>query len=143
MPEDSPFEKISQGPLSDMLDDESTFRLYDGAVPNDDHNEILCDVKKLDGSEIVTEKEGTETNEKMLNAFNAVLVDYNLTVNDQTYDAGEKRIYALTFFRAEEGKAVSMTAGISDLQEDDLNEDILTDEKQQLDAFFSGTPPAG
>lgn len=79
----------------------------------------------------------------MLDAFNAVLVDYNLTVNDQTYDAGEKRIYALMFFRAEEGKAVSMTAGISDLQEDDLNEDILTDEKQQLDAFFSGTPPAG
>ncbi len=174
IPEDNPFEKISQDTLSDMLDDESTFWLYvgDSMCPwcrsvletavqsaeenhveqiyyvdiwDDDHNEILRDVKKLDGSEIVTEKEGTAVYEKMLDAFDEVLEDYNLTVDDQTYYAGEKRIYAPTFFYVEEGKAVRMTTGISDLLEDpcqDLSDDILADEKQQLDAFFSGTPQA-
>ncbi len=110
-------------------------------VSGDEAEDIIVE----NGCEIVTEKEGTAVYEKMLDAFDEVLEDYNLTVDDQTYYAGEKRIYAPTFFYVEEGKAVRMTTGISDLLEDpcqDLSDDILADEKQQLDAFFSGTPQA-
>ena len=66
--------------------------------------------------------------------------DYTLTVDEDTIDVGEKRIYAPNFFYMEDGVLKKMTTGISEKQEDsreELTKEILEDEEKLFSEFFT------
>lgn len=106
------------------------------------HNEILRDTYELDSEGIARKtKNGTGTYYKLLKKFDNVLKDYTLT-NDSSEEVnvGEKRIFAPNFIYVENGKAKKAITGISDKQKNSdskLSKDILNDENEAFDKFFS------
>ncbi len=106
------------------------------------HNEILRDTYELDSEGIARKtKNGTGTYYKLLKKFDNVLKDYTLT-NDSSEEVsvGEKRIFAPNFIYVENGKAKKAITGISDKQkksDSKLSKDILNDEIEAFDKFFS------
>ena len=68
-----------------------------------------------------------------------VLEDYTYELDGQKLSYGEKRIYAPNFIYISKGKAIRMTTGISEKQQDSrekLTKEILKDEEQKFDDFF-------
>ena len=87
----------------------------------------IRDVKKIDSSGTVyEEKAGDKYYMELIDDIGIVLDKYILTNNGQEIDTGEKRIYAPNIVVIENGKAITMTTGISDKQKDAYME--LTDE---------------
>lgn len=77
-------------------------------------------------SKLKVETKGTDGYYRLLALLDNVLEDY--TVEDKSgnkVSCGEKRIYAPNLIKIENGKAVKLTTGISDMQEDGYQE--LTD----------------
>ena len=102
--------------------------------------EILRDQYVLEDGKPVLKKAGSAAYQTFLSAFQEVLDDY--TLKDEAGEeiaVGEKRIYAPSFFRVENGEVTAFTTGISPLQTDayePLSAQMLTDEKEQFEDFF-------
>jgi thiol-disulfide isomerase/thioredoxin len=72
----------------------------------------IRDVKEVDDNgNIITTKEGDKDYLVLVENFNEVLSDYNLTKDGITYNTGEKRIYAPNIVVVSNGKAVQMEEG--------------------------------
>lgn len=116
-------------------------KIYYVDIWDEDGNEILRDKYTLKDDEIEIANEGSKEYFELLKHFDNVLGDYTLTntAGDKVY-VGEKRIYAPTFVRVENGIAMKMATGISDKQTDSravLTDDILADEEKEFAALFS------
>ena len=87
----------------------------------------IRDVIKVDSTgSIYKEKDGDPYYMQLLSLIGDVLEDYTLTNAGQKISAGEKRIYAPNVVVIENGKAIKMTTGVSDLETDSYMK--LTDE---------------
>lgn len=169
IPEDNPYEKVSQKEIIEKLENKETFYLYvgDSLCPwcrsvleksievanskkidkiyyidiwDDEGNEILRDKYELVDGVPSKVSDGTEEYTKLLEAFDSVLSDYNLTDEEGNKIAvGEKRIFAPNFFYIKDGQVVKMVEGISEKQTDsreELTEEILKDEQEIFEGFF-------
>ena len=115
-------------------------KIYYIEIWDDEGNEILRDKYELQEGEIVKTIEGTDTYKKLLESFDSVLSEYNLTnEKEEKISTGEKRIYAPNYFYIEKGIVKNMVEGISDKQKDsreELTEEILEDEEKIFNDFF-------
>ena len=168
--EDNPFEKITTKELLEKIDNKETFYVYFGdklcpwcrsvieksievakekgiekiyyiSIWDDEGNEILRDKYELQKNKAVKTIDGTEDYYKLLEIFDGLLSDYNLT-NEKGKDikTGEKRIYAPNYIYIKDGEALKLTEGISDKQTDareELTEEILADEQELFVEFFT------
>ena len=117
-------------------------KVYYVDIWDDEGNEILRDKYTLnENDELELEKEGTEAYKKLLEYFDELLEDYNITSekSGEEISTGEKRIYAPNYFYVSKGIASRMVTGTSPLQKDsreELTEEILNDEEKIFDNFF-------
>lgn len=148
IPEDNPYEKVSQKKIIEMIDNKETFYLYvgDSLCPwcrsvleksievakkkniekiyyidiwDDNGNEILRDKYEIKNGNIEKVKDGTKEYYRLLKEFDKVLSEYTLTdTENNKVNVGEKRIYAPNYFYIEKGKVRTMVTGISDKQKD-------------------------
>lgn len=166
---DNPFEEVSSDEIVKKIENKETFYVYFGDklcpwcrsviekfievahdnkidkvyyVPiwNDDGEEILRDKYELNNGEIKKVIDGNKNYAKLLEAFDSLLSEYNLTDADgNKVSTGEKRIYAPNFIYVKDGVAIKLTSGISELQTDsreELTKEILEDEEKQFKDFF-------
>lgn len=117
-------------------------KIYYVKIWKDFHEEVVRDVYKLNSNnEPEFDRTASDSYYKVLKYFDSVLSDYVLTdIDGNKIFTGEKRIFAPNFIFVEDGKAVRMVEGISSLQKgynDDLTDDIISDEKKIFDEFFS------
>ena len=115
--------------------------IYYVEIWDDDGNEILRDKYTLNKkNKAVKSQEGTEEYTRFLEVFDSVLKDYKLTTSKgKKVSTGEKRIFAPNFIYVENGEAIRLTTGNSDLQEeafDKLTDEILADEQAMYEEFF-------
>ena len=170
IPEDNPFVKVEASEIVKMMDDGETFYVYFGdplcpwcrsvlekatevakknkikkiyyvKIWDKDGNEVLRDKYKLDDNnnlEVVFE--GGESYKDLLQKFDSVLSEYNLTnAAGEKVSVGEKRIYAPNFMYVENGEVKSLVEGISDKQTDsreELTKEMLEDEEKIFNEFF-------
>lgn len=168
--EDNPYVKTTAANIVKMIEEEKTFYLYVGDplcpwcrsvleksieianekevntiyyidIWDDEGNEILRDKYELKDGKASKIVDGTEEYFNLLESFDSVLKDYNLTDKDATtIPVGEKRIYAPNYFYIKNGKVEKMIDGISDKQTDsreELTKEILLDEENQFREFFN------
>lgn len=126
----------------EVANDNNITTVYYVPIWDNEGNEILRDKYILgDDGSLTRTVEGTDSYFKLLEAFDSLLSDYNLTVNSESVATGEKRIYAPNFVYVEKGKAVRLTSAISDKQTDsrgELTEEVLKDEEEAFLTFFLG-----
>lgn len=83
-----------------------------------------------DEGNVVVTKEGTDAYYELIEMLDSVLTDYVLTDKDgNKVDTGEGRIYAPNVVAIVNGKAVGLTSGLSDAQDDGYME--ITDEMRE------------
>lgn len=115
--------------------------VYAVDIWNEQGEEIFRDQYEVKEGELVKIQEGTDAYQKTLELFGNVLSDYTLKdANGTKYNVGEKRIFAPNFIYVKEGKAVSLTEGISNLQQDareELTDAIRQDEDTIFNKFFT------
>ena len=149
IPEDNPYEKVSQKKVVKMLENNETFylannkniqKIYYIDIWDDEGNEILRDKYELVDGTPSKVSDGTEEYQKLLQAFDSVLSDYTLTDDEgNKIEVGEKRIFAPNYLYIEDGKVVKMVEGISDKQKDsreELTDEMLKDEEEIFKNFF-------
>ena len=169
IPEDNPYVKVEPSKIVKMIDNKESFFLYVGdplcpwcrsaleksievankykinkiyyiEIWDDEGNEILRDKYELSNNELVKTIEGTEEYTRLLEEFNSVLADYNITTEDgEKISTGEKRIYAPNYFFIKDGKVVKLITGYSELQTDpreELTKEMLEDEEKQFTELF-------
>ena len=117
-------------------------KIYYIDIWDDNYTELLRDTYKInDENEAELVKEGSDDYKELLQLFDNVLSDYSLKDNEgNKVLVGEKRIYAPNFIYIENGKAVKLTTGISEMQNDSrekLTNEILEDEELQFLEFFT------
>lgn len=122
--------------------DDAVKTIYYVDIWDDDGNEILRDKYGLtDDGKVEVISEGTKEYKKLLKYFDELLEEYNLTNdNGDKIPVNEKRIYAPNFVYIENGKAVKLVEGTSSKQKDsreELTKEILEDEEEIFDSFFS------
>ena len=104
-------------------------------------NEILRDKYELNDGKPVKTGEGTPEYAELLKLLDPVLEPYELQdENGNRIAAGEKRVYAPNYVRIENGRAVRLSTGIPSGLDDprgELTEELLADEQQQFDEFFT------
>ena len=166
---DNPYSKIEPEKIVNMINAKETFYLYVGDpicpwcrsviekateiakskkiekiyyidIWDDEGNEVFRDQYKLIDGEVTKTFDGVASYHALLEKFNDLLSDYNLTnENGEKIAVGEKRIFAPTFFYVEKGELKRMTTGISALQTDsrgELTEEILKEEDEKFQEFF-------
>lgn len=166
---DNPFEEITAKELLEKLDNKETFYVYFGdklcpwcrsviekaievskennikkiyyvAIWDDEGNEIVRDKYEIKEGNLVKNVDGCSEYSKLLDYFDNVLKDYNLTDSEgNSISTGEKRIYAPNFIYVKDGVSKKMTTGISDKQTDsrqELTDEILKDEQKLFEDFF-------
>ena len=75
----------------------------------------IRDVKEIDDEgNINTTKEGTMPYKRLIEELDNVLEEYTLKKDDETINAGEKRIYAPNVVAISKGKAIQLETGISE-----------------------------
>ena len=155
IPDDNPFEKVSEDEIVSKMDANESFIVYFGfakcpwcrsvlesLIKSAKENEInkiyyvdvlgIRDTYELDEkNSLVKTKEGTEGYYKLLERLNNVLSDYkSLTYTKKKkvveVPIKEKRIYAPNIVVVKNGKALAMETGILDEQTDGYQE--LSDE---------------
>ena len=155
IPDDNPFEKVSEDEIVSKMDANETFVVYFGfakcpwcrsvlesLIKSAKENEVnkiyyvdvlgIRDTYELDEkNSLVKTKEGTEGYYKLLERLNNVLSDYkSLTYTKKKkvveVPIKEKRIYAPNIVVVKNGKALAMETGILDEQTDGYQE--LSDE---------------
>lgn len=167
--EENPFIEVSAEEIVKKIDNKETFYVYFGStlcpwcrsviekaievakknniktiyyvdIWDDKGNEILRDKYEIKDNKAVKVKDGTESYTKLLQTFDSLLRDYNLTdENGNDVSTGEKRIYAPNYFYIKNGEAVRLTTGKSDKQTDarqELTEELLKDEENNFNEFF-------
>lgn len=169
IPEDHPLIKTSGSDILKKIENKETFYLYVGdelcpwcrsviekfieaaakadvkevfyiEIWDDEGEEIFRDKYVSQDGELKKTVEGDPSYTELLKAFDNFLEDYTLTVDKDTIDVGEKRIYAPNFFYVEDGVLKKMTTGISEKQEDsrdELTKEILEDEERLFSDFFT------
>ena len=114
--------------------------IYYIEIWDDEGTEILRDKYELQESKIVKTIEGTDSYKKLLEYFDSVLSEYNLTnEKGEKISTGEKRIYAPNYFYIKDGIVKNMVEGISDKQKDsreELTKEMLEDEEKIFNDFF-------
>lgn len=114
--------------------------IYYVDIWDEEGKEILRDQYTLKDGEPTKTQEGTDAYYQLLELLNPLLEDYTLTDEDgKAQSTGEKRIYAPSFIYIDKGTPITLTEGISTLQEDSrgqLTDEILADEQQQFEEFF-------
>lgn len=169
VPEDHPFKEISVTDAVSALKNGESFYLYVGdpkcpwcravletacakakeygiqeirtlTIWDAEGNEILRDKYRLEDGKPVKVSEGAEGYADLLDAFDSLLDEYELT-NDakEKIAVGEKRIYAPTYFRIDKGTAVRATGGYGSSMTDpwaDLTEEMLKEEQSEFDGLF-------
>lgn len=116
--------------LTDVLNDNNVDKIY-----YVDIHDIRDTLKVNDKGKVVTDKEGSDAYYKLIDKLDKVLSDYTLTWKDNTIDTKEKRIFAPNIIFVKDGKAKSITTGISDKQDDaymDLTDEIKKDSKKKI-----------
>lgn len=169
--ENNPFEKVTAEEIVKKIENKETFYVYFGdelcpwcrsviekfiektkeykidkvyyvKIWDKDGNEVLRDKMALnENGELETTVEGTEAYKKLLEYFDNVLSDYNLTdaEGNKVY-CSEKRIFAPNFFYIEKGVTMKKIDGISQYQTDargELTEEILNEEDRIITEFFT------
>ena len=167
--EDNPFIYITASDLIEKIENEETFYVYFGdklcpwcrsviekaieiankkginkiyyiPIWDDDGNEILRDKYELKDGKAKKVSDGIEEYEELLEYFEDVLSDYNLTDEDgNKVEVGEKRIYAPNFIYVKDGETKKLVTGISESQKDSrekLSKEILKDEEEAFNKFF-------
>ncbi|MBR1416751.1 MAG: hypothetical protein IJ572_02920 [Bacilli bacterium] len=116
-------------------------KIYYIAIWDDDGKEILRDKYELKDGEITKTIDGTESYKKLLEKFDSVLSEYNLTdENGDKVSTGEKRIYAPNYIYVKDGVAVKLVEGTSENQKDsreELTKELLDDEEKIFNDFFN------
>lgn len=168
--ENNPYERITAKEVLEKIDKKETFYVYFGdklcpwcrsvieksievanelgikkiyyvAIWDDEGKEILRSRYALEEGKLVKTIEGTEEYYKLLEVFNDLLSDYNLTdEKGNNVATGEKRIYAPNYIYIEKGKAKKLTGGISKIQQDpreELTKEILKEEEELFREFFT------
>ena len=168
--EDNPYEKTTTSKILKMIEEKKTFYVYFGdklcpwcrsvieksievaknnkvqkiyyiSIWNDEGEEILRDKYDFVDGELKKTIKGTNDYQKLLEIFNELLKEYTITdSNGEKVSTGEKRIYAPNYIYIENGKAIKLVTGISDLQTDsrgELTNEILKDEEQIFKDFFA------
>ena len=83
-----------------------------------------------DEENIIIQKKADDSYYELLDLMKNVLSKYTLTKDGKEFDTGEVRIYAPNVVTVKSGKAISMTTGISTLQENgymDLTDEMLNE----------------
>lgn len=118
-------------------------KIYYVRIWNGFHNEILRDVYELDQDSPVLKEKGTDSYYKLLKYFDKLLKYYTLTnKNNKMIQINEKRILAPSFIYVKAGNPEQLVDGISKKQENynnDLTEEILSEEKEIFDDFYQNT----
>lgn len=87
--------------------------------------------------EVKVKTEGSEDYKELLEKLDEVLEDYTLKdKKDKDVKTGEKRIYAPNIVAVVDGKAIKLTTGISDKQDDpymELTDEIKKDMKESIE----------
>lgn len=92
--------------------------------------DIRDELELDDKGEVKVKTEGSEDYKTLLEKFDNVLEEYILKdKEDKDVETGEKRIYAPNIIAVVDGKAVNLTTGISDKQDDGYMK--LTDEMKK------------
>ncbi len=148
IPKDNPFIYKSASDIVEMIENKESFIVYFGfakcpwcrsvlknlikAAEDSNLKKIyyvdvleIRDTLKLENGEIVKVSDGSEDYHKLVSLISDVLSDYKLKEKDKVKVAG-KRIYAPNVVAIKNGKAISMTEGISESQNDAYM--TLTDE---------------
>ncbi len=166
---DTPFFKVSMESVVQRLKNQESFYLYIGdpmcpwcrsvieqaesvamerniteiaslRIWDENGEEILRDQYVLEDGKPILKKAPSDAYRVLLEAFHDVLEEYTLKNEaGEEISVGEKRIYAPSFFRIEDGQLVSFTTGISSLQEDayaPLTMEIQEDERRLFASFF-------
>ena len=112
-------------------------RFWDGF-----HQESIRDVYELDkNNKPILKTKGTDAYYQLLGYLDNVLSDYTLKdKNGKTIKTNEKRIFLPNFISIVNGEAKMLVDGISEKQEsynEELSGDIINDEKQIFNDFFS------
>lgn len=117
-------------------------KIYYVKIWDDEGNEILRSkytLNKKGMPELVIP--GTDEYYTITRAFANVLKDYILTTEDgKEVNIGEKRIYAPNYIYINNGKAIKLISGNSELQKDSrekLSTEILNDEQKIFEDFFT------
>lgn len=126
----------------DIANDNNIKKIYYVRIWDGFHNEKVRDTYKLDdNNKPYLESAGSAAYSKLIDYLAPVLSDYTLTTsNGKKVKVNEKRIMAPNFIFVKEGKAISMVDGISKFQKnynDELTKEIIDDEIEILDKFFS------
>ena len=169
--DDNPMEEVSASEIVKKIENKETFYVYFGSslcpwcrsviekaievanergiskiyyvdVWDDEGNEILRDKYVLDkDNKPGVELEGTSDYKKLLEYFNDLLRDYELTdSNKKLIPTGEKRIYAPNYIYVENGVAKKLVNGKSSKLTDsrgELTKEILEDQEKIFDEFFT------
>ena len=148
IPKNNPFIYKSASDIVEMIENKESFIVYFGfakcpwcrsvlknlikAAEDSNLKKIyyvdvleIRDTLKLENGEIVKVSDGEESYHKLVSLISNVLSDYTLKEKDKVKVAG-KRIYAPNVVAIKNGKAISMTEGISESQNDAYM--TLTDE---------------
>ena len=168
--EDNPFEKITTKELIEKIENDETLYVYFGdrlcpwcrsviekaievanakiikkiyyiKIWDDEGKEVLRDKYEIVDKKLTKTIEGTEDYYKLLNIFDSVLSEYNVTDSKgKKVSTNEKRIYAPNFIFVEKGEVKTLVEGISEKQTESratLTEEMLADEKTIFEEFFS------
>jgi len=124
----------------DVSNEKNVDKVYYVDIWDENGDEVVRDKYALEDGKIVKKSDGSEAYAKLIELMSDVLSDYTLSDDhNNTYQVGEKRIYAPNFIKVENGKAVNMVEGISSLQEsayDELSQDMLDEEREIFSNFF-------
>ena len=171
IPEDNPMEEVNPSDIVKKIENKETFYVYFGSrlcpwcrsviesaikvantrgiskiyyvdVWDDDGKEIMRDKYTLDDkNNPVLEQEGTDDYKKLIQYFDSMLRDYNLTdANGNNILVGEKRIYAPNFMFVSEGVLKKLINGKSDKLTDsreELTDEIRKAQEELFDDFFT------
>lgn len=165
IPDDNPFVYKTAKDIVDAINNNETFVVYFGfatcpwcrsvlpyLIETAEENNIseiyYVDVKNIrdtvdydeETKTFSTTKEGDKAYLELVDLLSNVLSDYSLTTeNGESVKTGSKRIYAPNVVVVENGVALGMTSGISDLQEDgymELTKEIISDTESKFNELF-------
>lgn len=164
IPKDNPMVYIAAEDLVKKIDDKESFIVYFGfsdcpwcrsvvstlievAKENKTKKIYYVDVKNIRDTMVlekdkiaVTDEEGSQGYYDILERFDNVLSDYTLkNSKGKTVKTGEKRIYAPNVVAVVDGKAVKLTEGNSDKQDDpymELTDEMIEETKDKFSCIF-------
>lgn len=170
--DDNPYEKVDASEIVKKIENKETFYVYFGdklcpwcrsvieksieiakknnikkiyyvSIWNDEGEEILRDKYEIVDKELKKTIEGTSDYKKLLEKFDNLLEEYNVTDSEgNKVSTNEKRIFAPNYIYVENGNPTKITTGISEKQTDsreELTKEILEDEEKLFNDFFKNS----